>query len=219
MKSVLMEGFDKPIPVGNIFCIGRNYAAHAAELGNAVEETPLVFLKPTSALSLEDTPILLPSFSNEVHYETELVVLIGKDGKNICRENALDYVLGYGIGLDLTARDIQTQAKSKGHPWTLAKGFDQAACVSRFIDAKALPNPNQCRFTMKQNNQIKQEGNTALMLFDIPHLIAYLSKMFTLSAGDLIFTGTPEGVERVNPGDILNLKLADQISARFVVQA
>ncbi len=219
MKSILMKDSDESVPVGNIFCIGRNYAAHVAELGNTLEKAPLVFLKPTSSLNFEETPITLPSFSNEVHYETELVVLIGKDGKNIRREDALDYVFGYGIGLDLTARDVQAAAKAKGNPWALAKGFDHAACLSRFIYAKDLPNPNQCRFSMKQNNLLKQNGDTALMLFDVPHLISYLSEMFTLSAGDLIFTGTPEGVGKLNPGDILDLEITGQVCARFTVHA
>ncbi len=219
MKSVLMQGSNESIPVGNIFCIGRNYAAHVAELGNALEETPLVFLKPTSSLSFENSRITLPAFSNEVHYETELVVLIGKDGKNIRREDAFDYVFGYGIGLDLTARDVQTAAKAKGNPWAIAKGFDHAACLSSFIYAKDLPNPSQCHFSMKQNNLLKQSGDTALMLFDIPHLISYLSEIFTLSAGDLIFTGTPEGVGKLNPGDILDLELAGQVSARFTINS
>ncbi|WP_434628495.1 fumarylacetoacetate hydrolase family protein [Chromobacterium sp. CV08] len=203
--------------VANIFCIGRNYAAHVRELGNREELEPVVFLKPRSALSPEGRPIQLPEWTDDVHYEAELLVLIGRGGKRIAKEKALDHVAGYGLGLDLTARDRQNEAKARGLPWTLSKGFDQSACLSRFIAAAELPEPNRCRFSLSINGQLRQSGRTELMLFDLGELIAYLSEKFTLSPGDLIFTGTPEGVGRLHPGDRLSLRLEDKLQAEFVV--
>ncbi|WP_137938240.1 fumarylacetoacetate hydrolase family protein [Chitinivorax sp. B] len=217
MKQVYMQHDGQAVVVANIFCIGRNYAAHAAELGNQIEEKPLVFLKPTSAINSDGESIVLPTFSADVHYETELVLLIGKGGKHIAPDDALAHIAGYGIGLDLTARDIQSQAKAKGLPWTLAKGFDGAACVSHFLPAAELPDPGHCQFRMRQNGEIKQQGDTRLMLFNISYLIAYLSTVFSLSPGDLIFTGTPEGVGRLQSGDVVELDLANRLHAKFDV--
>lgn len=215
MKHVYTTS-NQATPVENIFCIGRNYAAHVKELGNRQEAEPVVFLKPLSALHHEGTAITLPSISQDVHYETELVVLIGKGGKNIPRDQALSHIAGYGLGLDLTARDRQSEAKAAGLPWTVAKGFDGAACVSRFIPSR-LADPGQIEFTMELNGQLRQVGKTSLMLFDIPFLLGYLSSVFTLSPGDLIFTGTPEGVGPLSPGDSLDLRLGDLLNAHFDV--
>jgi 2-keto-4-pentenoate hydratase/2-oxohepta-3-ene-1,7-dioic acid hydratase in catechol pathway len=217
MTQVYLQNNKNPINISNIFCIGRNYAAHAAEMGSAPTETPMVFLKPTSAIATEKSPILLPQFSVEVHYETELVVLIGKGGKNITESDALKHVAGYAIGLDLTARDLQSQAKAKGHPWLLSKGFDNSACVSQFIAPDAIPNPNDLHFSMELNGKLVQEGNTQLMLFSVPTLIHFLSRVFTLNEGDLIFTGTPEGVGPLHSGDRIHLSLANKLHADFNV--
>lgn len=206
-----------PLRVTNIFCIGRNYAEHIKELGNQQEQEPVVFLKPVSALCLEGRAIQLPSWSNDVHYEAELVILIGKGGKNIAKADALSHICGYGLGLDLTARDRQSQAKQQGLPWTISKGFDQAACLSKFIPAAALPMPESCQFRLHINGALRQRGMTALMLFDLSTLIVYLSQMFTLSAGDLIFTGTPEGVGKLHAGDCLQLQLETLLTAEFTV--
>lgn len=206
-----------PVNVTNIFCIGRNYAAHIKELGNQQEAEPIVFLKPLSALSFEKQAICLPDWSHDIQYEAELVVLIGKSGKHIEKKDAFSHVAGYGLGLDLTARDHQTRAKAAGLPWTLCKGFDQSACLSRFIPASALPTPEDTWFSLSVNGERRQLGKTTFMLFDLPTLIAYLSKVFTLSQGDLIFTGTPEGVSTLFPGDHLLLKLEDKLTAEFVV--
>lgn len=205
--------------VGNIFCIGRNYAAHIAELGNRPEEDPIVFLKPTSALLHEPSPIVLPTFSNDVHYETELVLLIGKGGKNIEELDAWGHIEAYGLGLDLTARDIQSKCKAGGLPWTPAKGFDGAACVSEFIAASEVKSPELFEFSMHKNGELKQHGDVRKMLFPIPFIIHYLSTVFTLQAGDLIFTGTPEGVGPLNSGDELVLTSGDHLRATFKVTA
>lgn len=220
MAHVLLKSShssDTTIPVANIFCVGRNYAAHAAEMSSPLLETPMIFLKPTSALAYTDTLIELPQFSNDVHYETELVVLIGKTGRDISVENAMDYVAGYGIGLDLTARDIQAQAKSKGHPWTLAKGFKHSACISDFITRDQLPHAQECCFELTQNGVLRQRGDTRLMLFSIPVLIHYISTVFGLTEGDLIFTGTPAGVGKVSSGDTLLANLSDKVFAEFTI--
>lgn len=210
MPHVILQADRREVPVSNIFCIGRNYAAHAAELGNQVEPAPLVFIKPTSALHAMDQPLTLPAFSNDVHYETELVLLIGKGGKNIPEQAALEHVAGYGLGLDLTARDIQAVAKQKGLPWTLCKGFDGAACISEFVAPDTMADIGHVRFGMSLNGEPRQAGDTALMLFSVPYLIHYLSTVFTLQPGDLIYTGTPEGVGKLNSGDRLSLTLMDR---------
>jgi 2-keto-4-pentenoate hydratase/2-oxohepta-3-ene-1,7-dioic acid hydratase in catechol pathway len=217
MAQVLLNG--AAVRVGNIFCIGRNYAAHAAELGNAVEPEPMVFLKPTSALLLQGEPIVLPAFSQDVHHECELVLLIGKGGDNIAPEQALSHVAGYGIGLDLTARDLQSVAKQKGHPWTKSKGFRGAACLSELVPASAVSDPSHFTFSLKVNGEIRQRGDTDLMLFKLSALISNLSQIYGLSEGDLIYTGTPEGVAALHPGDRLDLKLDGLVSAEWSVSA
>ncbi|POZ61800.1 fumarylacetoacetate hydrolase family protein [Chromobacterium alticapitis] len=207
----------QPIRVGNIFCIGRNYAAHAAELRNPVENEPLVFLKPTSALLDEFSSIRLPEYSSDVHHECELVALIGKGGSDIAPERALSHVAGYGIGLDLTARDIQSEAKRKGHPWTKAKGFRGAACVSTLAPAASVADPQRLTFDLRVNGQLRQHGDAGLMLFSLAEQISYLSRVYGLSDGDLIFTGTPEGVARMESGDELELELHGLMSASWRV--
>ncbi len=192
--------------VSTLFCIGRNYAAHAAELGNAMEEEPVVFLKPAAALLREGHPLHLPAFSQDVHFECELLVLIGRDADNIREADALQYVAGYGIGLDLTARDVQGEVKAKGLPWTKAKGFRGAACVSAFVPASEL-DPLAARFTLQVNGQLRQQGDTTLMRFSVPYIVSYLSQVYGLRAGDVIFTGTPEGVGQLHAGDVLQLDL------------
>lgn len=193
-------------PLHTIFCIGRNYAAHIEELGNSRPAQPMVFLKPQSALTTAPG-IRLPAFSQDVHYETEIVVHIGKGGKNIPREQALAHIHGYALGLDLTARDIQQEAQKNGLPWALAKGFDHAAVLTPFVPARELPDPENIRFTMDMNGERRQNGDSALMLYPIAELIAWLSTHFTLNPGDLIYTGTPQGVGRLQSGDRIHLAL------------
>lgn len=217
MAQVTLNG--AAVRVGNIFCIGRNYAAHAAELGNAVEAEPMVFLKPTSALLAPGKPIVLPAFSQDVHHECELVLLIGKGGDNIAPEQALSHVAGYGIGLDLTARDVQSMAKQKGHPWTKSKGFRGAACLSTLVPASSIADPSRFTFSLKVNGETRQRGDTDLMMFNIITLISNLSEIYGLSDGDLIFTGTPEGVAALHVGDHLQLELDGLVWAEWNVQA
>lgn len=208
----------RAVQVRNIFCIGRNYAAHIAELGNRPEEDPVVFIKPTSALHLPGTPIVLPTHSSDVHYEAELVLLVGQGGKNIAEDKALKHIAGYGLGLDLTARDLQTKAKQGGLPWAVAKGFDCAATVSQFVPSEHIEHPQKIEFQMHLNGQLKQHGDVRKMLFPIPFIVRYLSQVFTLREGDLIFTGTPEGVGPLKGGDVVRLVLPNAIDTEFKVE-
>ncbi|MEM8488506.1 MAG: fumarylacetoacetate hydrolase family protein, partial [Bacteroidota bacterium] len=183
-----------------IFCIGRNYAAHAAEMKSKVPEVPMVFLKPSTALARDGGEVVLPDLSAEIHHEVELVAVIGKGGKHIAPEHALDHICGYGVGLDMTARDIQAAAKKKGHPWSVAKGFDTFAPLGELVPASEVPDPHGLDIELKVNGKTRQAGNTLDMIFNLPALIAYCSRIFTLLPGDLLYTGTPEGVAQVHSG-------------------
>ena len=207
MRTLQFEGTHEPFPVEKIFCIGKNYSAHAAEMKSEVESNPVVFLKPTTALIQDGEMINPPMFAKEVHHEVEMVVVIGKRGKNISKETAYDHVAGYAVGLDMTLRDIQAEAKKKGLPWTVAKGFDTSAPLSTAIEKSKVVNPHNLDITLKVNGTVRQRSNTKLMMFQIDTIVAYLSTIFTLERGDLIFTGTPEGVGAVVPGDLLEAEL------------
>ena len=186
-----------------IICIGRNYVNHAKELGNTIPSEPLFFLKPETAIQPKGHPFFIPDFSNEIHYELELVVRIDRIGKNIDEKFAHKYYSQIGLGIDFTARDIQQKCKEKGLPWEKAKGFDGSAQISRtFIDKSEL-DLNNIAFSLERNGEQVQNGNSKDMLFSIDKLIAYLSQFYTLKIGDLIYTGTPEGVGKVEQGDIL----------------
>ena len=217
MAVVVLDGVKQE--VSNIFCIGRNYAAHVAELGNQLEEEPLVFLKPTSALSLSGQDIVLPAYSSDVHHECELVLLIGKGGNDIPAADALSHIAGVGIGLDLTARDVQSEAKQGGKPWTKAKGFRHAACVSEFVGSSRLDLSQPFTFSLQVNGDVRQQGDTSLMLYPLATIINYLSETYGLTAGDLIYTGTPQGVAALHAGDVLHLQLDGAVSADWAVAA
>jgi 2-keto-4-pentenoate hydratase/2-oxohepta-3-ene-1,7-dioic acid hydratase in catechol pathway len=217
MATVRLEGIGEELVVGKILCLGRNYRAHAAEMGSEVPTEPVVFLKPPTALLEEGEPIRLPTFSKEIHHEVEMVLLIGREGRDIPREEALEYVIGYGVGLDLTARDLQAEAKKKGLPWTLAKGFDGSAPLSRFVRADEVADPGALDLELRVNGVVRQSSNTSLLVFPVDDLIMRLSRWFTLSVGDLIFTGTPEGVGPIGPGDRLEARLGDLVEATFEV--
>lgn len=219
MSTMIIRGeVPQQVSVRNIFCIGRNYAAHIAELGNRPAESPVVFLKPTSALNTRRS-IVLPSHSSDVHYETELVLLLGQGGKNISEEQALAHVQAVGLGLDLTARDLQDNAKKAGLPWAVAKGFDDSATLTDFVLASQVPDWAHIEFQMYLNGQLRQHGHIENMIYSLPVMIAYLSRVFTLQAGDLIYTGTPEGVGTLQAGDALRLQLLGLIDAEFHVES
>lgn len=191
-----------------IICIGRNYAKHAEELNNPIPEEPVVFLKPETALLLKKHPFFIPEHSNEVHHEVELVVKINRLGKHIEPRFAHKYYSEIGLGIDFTARDVQTRCKEKGLPWEKAKAFDGSAAVSRFFPIDTLGgNVQDLHFHLDINGTTVQNGHTANMLFKVDELISHVSKYFTLKTGDLVFTGTPAGVGKVERDDLLELYL------------
>lgn len=185
-----------------ILCVGRNYSEHAKELGNAVPENPVIFSKPDTALLKDGEVFYIPDFSNDIHHEIELVIRISKMGKKIQEKFARNYYHEIGIGIDFTARDLQSKLKEKGLPWELAKAFDGSAPIGEFISVDGL-DLNDIDFTLKKNNHIVQQGNTAQMIFSFDKIISFVSQYFTLKVGDLIYTGTPAGVGQVNIGDKL----------------
>ncbi|HVN48655.1 MAG TPA: fumarylacetoacetate hydrolase family protein [Bacteroidota bacterium] len=207
MAVVAFKDTQEQIPVGKILCIGQNYAAHAKEMQSDVSASPIFFMKPATAIIHQDEQIVLPSLSNNVHHEVELTVLIGTGGKNIPREHALKHVAGYGIGLDMTMRDVQAEAKKLGQPWTLAKGFDTSAPISEFLPAAAIGNPSTLSVQLHVNGTLRQSSKTSNLIFPVDVLIAYISQFITLERGDILYTGTPEGVARVTHGDQLTAAL------------
>lgn len=186
-----------------IICVGRNYAAHAKELNNPVNEQPVIFLKPETALLQKRQPFFLPDFSKEIHHEAEIVVKINRTGKNIQARFAHKYYDEIGLGIDFTARDLQQSLKTKGLPWELAKAFDGSAPVGEFLSKSELENIHELEFHLEKNGETVQKGNTGDLIFPIDTIIAFTSEYFTLKKGDLIFTGTPQGVGPVKKGDLL----------------
>ncbi len=191
------------VRVGKVLCIGRNYAKHAAEMNAAVPAQPIIFLKPSTALIRSDEAIRLPSMTSNVHHEVELVAMIGLGGRDIPPQRSLDHVTAYAIGLDMTARDLQSEAKRKGKPWSVAKGFDTFAPLGELVPADKIGNPQELTLSLKVNGTVKQHGTAQDMIFPVAHLVSYCSKIFTLEHGDLLYTGTPEGVGPVVQGDRL----------------
>ena len=192
-----------------IICIGRNYVDHIRELNNAVPASPVFFLKPDSSLLIRNRPGYYPSFSSEIHYEVELVLKICKVGKNIQKKFADTYFDEIGIGLDMTARDLQDSAKQKGLPWTIAKGFDQSAPIGGFLPKENFNDLRDIGFHLDLNGKTVQTGNSGLMIYPFDDIIAYSSKFMTLRTGDYIFTGTPAGVGPVKVGDRLEAYIGD----------
>lgn len=192
-----------------ILAIGRNYAEHIKELNNESSGEPVVFMKPDTALLKNDDPFYYPDFSNDIHFEVEILLKIAKEGKYIQEKFAHKYYEEIGIGIDFTARDLQQKAKEKGLPWLLAKGFNGSAPISEFVpkDQFDLENLN---FSLKVDDEIRQQGNTSMMLFKFDFLISYLSKYFTLKTGDIIFTGTPKGVGAIERGKVLTAFIEDK---------
>ncbi len=187
-----------------IICVGRNYVAHAAELGNEIPDSPMLFMKPHTALLLDNKPIYYPDFTNDLNYEAELVLKICKNGRHVQPEFADSYYDQIGFGIDFTARDLQQKCKEKGHPWEIAKAFDQSAALSKqFIDVKLLPDTKSIKFDMTLNGKVVQQGDSSLMIYSFTDIICYASKFFKLQLGDYIYTGTPAGVGPVHRGDIL----------------
>ena len=192
-----------------IICIGRNYAEHSKELGNEIPENPVIFMKPDTAILKKGSDFYIPEFSDDVHYELEVVLKISKGGKYIQEEKASNYFEEIGLGIDFTARDLQSKLKEKGLPWELAKGFDGSAVVSEFYKKSDFDMRN-LSFSLMKNKEKVQDGNTSMMIFSPEKIIAFVSQYFTLKTGDLIFTGTPQGVGKVEENDILQAFLEDE---------
>ncbi len=209
MPAVSLIGGQRSFQVAKIICVGRNYAGHAKEMKADLPTTPVLFLKPPSAIIHDGGHIVIPPISQEMHHEVEMTVLLGKGGKHIPREKALTHIAGFGVGLDMTLRDVQSEAKKKGLPWTLAKGFDTSAPLSGFAPAASVRDPHNLNIELSVNGGARQKGNTGEFIFRLDQLISYISTFFTLEEGDIIFTGTPEGVAQVLPGDVLEARLSD----------
>ncbi|MCE7522813.1 fumarylacetoacetate hydrolase family protein [Alloalcanivorax xenomutans] len=207
-----IDGSTMDMPVGKVVCVGRNYAEHARELGNEVPEQPLLFMKPASALVSLHEPVVLPKGQGEVHHEVEMVVMVGETLSGETDPGRVRYAIAaYGVGLDLTLRDLQNTLKAKGHPWERAKAFDGAAPVSGFVDARGISVRQNLEVSLEINGETRQHGHTGQMLFPTFELIAHISQTFRLDPGDLIFTGTPSGVAALNTGDKLTARLGNII--------
>jgi fumarylpyruvate hydrolase len=195
---------NQAFPVGRIYCVGRNYAEHAREMGHDPDrEPPFFFMKPADAVVPSGTTIPYPQMTKDLHHEIEMVVAIGKGGADIPVENALDHVFGYGVGLDMTRRDLQGEAKKMGRPWEMGKAFDNSAPCTALKTAGMVGHPNKGAIWLRINGEVRQKGDLAEMIWNVPETIAYLSRLITLRAGDLIMSGTPAGVGPVKPGDKL----------------
>ncbi|MBW0003895.1 MAG: fumarylacetoacetate hydrolase family protein [Hyphomicrobiales bacterium] len=202
--SVAVAGSTDRFPVRRVFCVGRNYAAHAREMGKDPDrEPPFFFMKPSDAVVDSGSTLPYPPQTKELHYEMEMVVALAKGGRNIAREKALDHVFGYACGLDLTRRDLQQQAKDMGRPWDFGKGFDRSAPCAPIHRAAEVGHPEKGRIWLSVNGTVKQDGDLSELIWPIADIIAILSQSMRLEPGDLIFSGTPAGVGAVKPGDKL----------------
>lgn len=193
-----------------IICVGRNYIDHAKELGNDVPTEPVIFMKPKSALIQAHTPFYYPEFTNELHYECELVVRICKNGKYIQERHAPNYYNAITVGIDFTARDIQQELKKKGLPWEKAKAFDNSAAIGKFVEITPAINKKNINFSFLKNDEIVQKGNSGEMIFSIDFLVSHISNYFSLNIGDVIFTGTPAGVGECSVGDVLEALMENE---------
>jgi fumarylpyruvate hydrolase len=204
VPSLPVAGSDARFPVGRIYCVGRNYADHAREMGHDPDrEPPFFFMKPANSIVQNNAALAYPVGTRDVHHEIELVVAIGKGGRNIPVDKALDHVWGYGVGLDMTRRDLQGEAKKSGRPWEMGKSFDESAPATALRPASEIGHPAKGAITLKVNGEMRQQGDLAMQIWSVPEQIACLSQLITLQPGDLIFSGTPAGVGPIKAGDKL----------------
>jgi 2-keto-4-pentenoate hydratase/2-oxohepta-3-ene-1,7-dioic acid hydratase in catechol pathway len=206
---IFKDKIRKKVTIGKLVCLARTYRKHAEEMHTTINEEPLLFLKPASSVIFNGQSIIIPEMAKCLHHEAELGVVIGKKCKNVSQKEALDYVLGYCVALDITARDIQDEAKKRGWPWTIAKGFDTFAPISDVVLKDKVLNPNNLDLSLKVNGEIRQKSNTKYMIYSVERIIEFISEIMTLEEGDLILTGTPEGVGEIKKHDILEAKLGD----------
>ena len=204
-------------PLGKVVCVGRNYAEHAKELNNPIPSTPILFIKPATAVSSFSEVINLPHDLGECHYETELAILIGKQLTKAAPEDIDDAIAGYGLALDLTLRTLQSELKAKGHPWEIAKSFDGSCPLSSFVQPSELKDCSDIEFQLKINNELRQHGKTSDMITAIKPLVAYISQYFTLMPGDVVLTGTPAGVGLLEPGMKLEAQLESVLFTESLV--
>lgn len=207
MKTANIPAMNRQFPIGKIVCLARNYAEHARELGNETPAAPVLFMKPASAVIGDGDTVRIPAYSQECHFEVELAVLIGVHTCNVTAEKALEHVAGYGVAIDMTLRDVQSQLKAKGLPWEIAKGFDTSCPLSDFIPAGSVADPHNLNLKLAVNGETRQDGCSADMINRIPQVIAHISGIFTLEPGDVILTGTPAGVGQVRPGDVMTAEI------------
>ncbi|MBN2600087.1 MAG: fumarylacetoacetate hydrolase family protein [Candidatus Thermoplasmatota archaeon] len=201
------QGTEQQVHIGKIICLARTYKDHAREMNAVVTEDPLLFLKPTSTVIFNHGTIVIPKRSQCLHHEVELGVIIGKKGKNIKEKDAMSHVLGYLVALDITARDIQAEAKKNGWPWAIAKGFDTFAPLSDAVKKEKVPDPLNLTLSLKINGVVRQHANTSQMIYSLERIISFISQVMTLEPGDLILTGTPEGVGEIKEADLLEAQL------------
>lgn len=215
IPSLPVTGDSRRFAVNRIFCVGRNYADHAREMGHDPDrEPPFFFMKPANSIVSDGKDMAYPSLSNDVHHEIEMVVAIGKGGANISAQTALEHVYGYGVGLDMTRRDLQGEAKKMGRPWDTGKAFDQSAPCAAITPIGQCGHPTQGSIKLLVNGEVRQEGKLNQLIWNIPDTIAYLSTLFTLEPGDLIFSGTPAGVGPVKKGDVLEGSIDGLVSLK-----
>jgi 2-keto-4-pentenoate hydratase/2-oxohepta-3-ene-1,7-dioic acid hydratase in catechol pathway len=207
MKTAKIPATNQQFPIGKIFCLARNYAEHARELGNETPAAPVLFMKPATSVIGDGDTVRIPAYSQECHYEVELAVLIGKECRAVSAENAMEYVAGYGTAIDMTLRDVQNALKAKGLPWEIAKGFDSACPLSDFVPAWAVADPHNLRLHLSVNGEKRQDGCSSDMINRVPQIIAHISVIFTLEPGDVILTGTPAGVGQVVAGDVMEAEI------------
>lgn len=207
MHDLILKATHTTLPVGKMLCLGKNYEKHAKEMGGEVPADPVIFMKPPTALVRSGGMVMIPKVSQELHHEVELVAIIERTARDVSEEQALEYVLGYAVGLDMTLRDLQSAAKKRGEPWTVAKAFDTSAPISEVVLRDQIADPHALTLKLGVNGETRQHGSTADMILKIPAIISYLSRIFTLERGDCIFTGTPEGVGQVVAGDRLHAEI------------
>ncbi|MFO7677993.1 MAG: fumarylacetoacetate hydrolase family protein [Thermoplasmatota archaeon] len=218
MTYYTIQNSDKKIKIGKIICLARTYQKHAQEMNAYIPKEPVLFLKPESSIIFNQGTICYPARSSCLHHEVELGVVIGKQGKDISQQQARDYILGYLVALDVTARDIQSAAKKNGLPWSIAKGFDTFCPISDVVLKHEVSNPLNLSLALYLNDILKQKSNTKYMVFTLEQLIEYISSIMTLKKGDLILTGTPEGVGEIKPGDTIKANLGNICHLTVTVQ-
>jgi 5-carboxymethyl-2-hydroxymuconate isomerase len=217
MKTARIKGSGVEYPIGKIICLARNYVDHIRELGNETPTQPVLFMKPSTSVIGDGEVIHIPVYSRECHHEVELAVLIGRGGKDIPEDEALAHVVGYGVALDMTLRDVQNELKKKGLPWEIAKGFDTSCPLSEFVASEEVGDPQMLRLRLEVNGEVRQDGTTDHMIHPVRKIVSHISTIFTLEPGDVILTGTPSGVGQVRAGDRLQAELAGLVTLGVTV--